>query len=183
MMPEFQMAGAWVEKPCLFRLPSEAGAAAACNHCNESFTFFNGRRFCDFCGYAFHRAESCIQKLRIDGELLRRRICSQCDFYRNVAGRKLCEGERFTCYRKGRPTEVAISLSEETGQVLFRWTSRGLTETLDLQSVQVQKGFSHAGHISTADYDPLKSLSLLATKDDVVKAVDLKAPSAWICQL
>ena len=97
MMPEFQMAGAWVEKPCLFRLPSEAGAAAACNHCNESFTFFNGRRFCDFCGYAFHRAESCIQKLRIDGELLRRRICSQCDFYRNVAGRKLCEGKKKSC--------------------------------------------------------------------------------------
>ena len=35
----------------------------------------------------------------------------------------------------------------------------------------------------SADYDPLKSLSLLATKEDVVKAVDLKAPSAWICQL
>ena len=39
-------------------------------------------------------------------------------------------GEKFTCYRKGRPTEVAISLSEETGEVLFEWISQGTWNSL-----------------------------------------------------
>lgn len=38
-------------------------------------------------------------------------------------------------------------------------------------------------HTHTADYEPLKSFSLLLKDGDQVKNIDLKATSAWLCQL
>ena len=144
----------WADKPCLFRLPSEN--ADVCGHCEKSFTFWNGRRHCEFCGYLFHRV-GCIRKCKMDGEFFSRSICVRCEFYRNVAARTLREGRNcmqfsavgsifyrcsfyalhdhfvssknaggeFACFRKGRPTTVNISLSEDTGELVFYWPSQG----------------------------------------------------------
>ena len=37
--------------------------------------------------------------------------------------------------------------------------------------------------VYTADYDPLKSFSLLLKDGDKVKTLELKAAHAWMCQL
>lgn len=90
-MPVNAMPAKWAEGPCLFRFPCVS--TAVCTRCKDSFTFLNGRRHCEFCGYVFHRVH-CTRKIKLDGEFFRRRICTHCDFYRNIAGASLRDGKR-----------------------------------------------------------------------------------------
>lgn len=50
----------------------------------------------------------------------------------------------------------------------------------------VRRGFSHGGRLRTANYDPLRSLSISVRKgkrDDPMITYNLKAVSAWTCQM
>ena len=88
-MPKHLIPAGWVEKPCRFF--SHESTASTCGSCEGEFGLLNGRRHCSFCGHVFHRRQ-CTRKLHVDGLFFRRRICQNCDYYRNVASEKLKQG-------------------------------------------------------------------------------------------
>lgn len=89
-MPKLLVPSGWVEKPC--RYFCHESTASSCGFCEEEFGFWNGRRHCHFCGHMFHRRQ-CTKKIQLDGLFFRRRICPNCDYYRNVAAEKLKKGQ------------------------------------------------------------------------------------------
>ena len=93
MMPKELISAGWVQKPCVFLLPESSPNAQMCEHCEGPFSWWkNGRSHCMFCGYFFHRNNSCSRKLQVEGEFFRQRICSKCHYYRVTAGSKLRAG-------------------------------------------------------------------------------------------
>ena len=60
-------------------------------------------------------------------------------------------------------------------------------ETVHLSRlVGARRGFSHGGHMRSANYDPLRSLSITVRKskrDNSLTTHNLKASSAWLCQM
>lgn len=183
-MPKQLIPAGWLEKPCRFLC--HESSTATCGSCEGEFGLLNGRRHCSFCGHIFHRRQ-CTRKVHVDGLFFRRRICSKCDYYRNVAAEKLKRGEEFVCAgHRGVPGDtVFISLSEETAELVIRWRATGVTETADLLEVKTRKGFSHRGRLnSVGDYDPLRSISLFVGDSfGGQRSFDIRASSAWSAQL
>jgi hypothetical protein len=179
------MDGGWLQAPCTFYL--SRSYARKCCACERVFGFMNRGYTCEFCGYFCHSDGECSRKMWLRGELLRRRICSKCDRYRNVC-KQLREGAEFTLYEASGSRCVTMELSESAGEL--RILQRETKETVDsvyLDRLEgVRRGFSHGGHLRTANYDPLRSLSITVRKgkrENSVTTYNLKAMSAWTCQM
>lgn len=85
-MPKELIPAGWVQKPCLFLLPLRSSNAEMCAECDGEFSWLgkNSKRYCVFCGYFFHR-NGCTQKVQVEGEFFRQRICLSCYTYRTIA--------------------------------------------------------------------------------------------------
>ena len=88
-MPKQLVPAGWVERPCRFFC--QDSTASSCGFCQGEFSLWNNRRHCHFCGHVFHRRR-CTRRIPVDGLFFRRRICPNCDYYRNVAAERLKQG-------------------------------------------------------------------------------------------
>ncbi len=90
-MPKELIPADWVQKPCPFLLPPDSPAALSCGDCEGEFSMWS-RRHCMFCGHVFHSSQ-CTQKIKLEGEFFKQRICRKCHYYRESASHHLKIGK------------------------------------------------------------------------------------------
>ena len=138
--------GGWLSKPCLFLHP--LNSARDCAFCEEPFTFWSGKKHCDFCGCLFHAR--CTSLTKLPGAFFKSRICKRCENYRNFDAKLLreggsrkhrttalkstkfdpvcslrCTGDEFICYSGKIPAAACLTFSESTNSFTITMDPQG----------------------------------------------------------
>ena len=112
------------------------------------------------------------------------KMCNTCSKYKDSYSRMLREGDEFICYNGRIPAAAYLFLSEEKRSLYITIDPSDDKQVISLADIiHVQKGFSHAGHISAAtQYDPIRCFSITIKCGSGWKTFDLKGHSGIHCQ-
>lgn len=84
-------ASCWLAKPCVFFQREQR--VGRCKLCDDPFSFWRGKKHCEYCGCVFD--SKCTVTNKLPGDFFKTRICLHCHQYKNCCGGALREGKYY----------------------------------------------------------------------------------------